>query len=48
MGEGWTIDMEGASADLLMLSASKRHGSLAVAIAEDDGETTITLIEGSE
>lgn len=47
-GEGWTIDMDGASSDLLMLSASKRHRSLAVAIAEDDGETTITLIEGSE
>jgi len=46
--EGWTIDMDGASSDLLMLSASKRGRTLAVAIAEDDSATTITLIEGSD
>ena len=47
-GEGWTIDMDGESSDLLMLSASKRSRTLAVAIAEDDDKTTITLIEGSD
>jgi hypothetical protein len=46
--EGWLIEMDGASSDLMMLSASKGGRSLAVAITEVDGETTVTLIESSE
>lgn len=46
--EGWTIDLNSGSSDLMMLSATKDARNLAVAITQSDGETTITLIESRE
>ena len=43
--EGWRIDLDANSGDMVMLNATKGARTLAVAIAESDGETTITLIE---
>ena len=43
--EGWSIDSEGSAAGLTMLNTSKDGRNLAVAFVEDNGETTITIIE---
>ena len=44
--EGWTVGVDGLSPELMMLSATKGGRTLGVAITEEDGMTTVTLIEG--
>ena len=43
--EGWYVETAGIGGDLTMVSASKGDRLIAVAIAEVEGETTVTLIE---
>jgi hypothetical protein len=44
--EGWVVGVDGLSPELMMLSATKGPRTLGVAIAVEDGDTTVTLIEG--
>jgi hypothetical protein len=44
-GEGWDVTLDGGTEQLIMISAAKEGRTLAVALADENGVTTITLLE---
>ena len=44
---GWSIEMNSSAGEMVMLRASKERRTLAVAISDELGQTTIRLIEGA-